>query len=306
MTIAIAGAGAVGKTILETFLEYPQYQSQIIILTRSPKSNSLLDKFKQLQVDYDDVSATAAQLEKHDVRTVICTIGLLSQEASRAQVNLIKSSDQSPTTRRFIPSEYSLPQGEEYLDLNYTVQFFLDAVQALEDSSLQYTRIFPGYFMDYWAMPKIRTHLEPLVYAVDIANGKALIPGDGNNIITMTYSYDMAKFVVRLLDVEEWPKCSYIGGDDITLGQLVRLGEEIRGIDFEIAYDDLNKTGDEKPPRTLGLIYDDETAEWIDGYTNKLLITGHFELPRDKRLNAIFPDIKPLSMRSLLTKAWKP
>lgn len=66
-----------------------------------------------MQIDYSDISATAAQLEKYDVHTVICAIGLISQEASEAQVNLIQAADRSTTTKRFIPSEYSFVQSEE-------------------------------------------------------------------------------------------------------------------------------------------------------------------------------------------------
>lgn len=34
MTIAIAGMGPVGETIVDTLLEIPEYQKQIVILTR--------------------------------------------------------------------------------------------------------------------------------------------------------------------------------------------------------------------------------------------------------------------------------
>lgn len=34
MTIAIAGMGPVGETIMDTLLETPEYQNQVVILTR--------------------------------------------------------------------------------------------------------------------------------------------------------------------------------------------------------------------------------------------------------------------------------
>ncbi|KAK2873347.1 hypothetical protein FQN49_002421 [Arthroderma sp. PD_2] len=113
MTIAIAGLGPVGKTILETILETPKYKDQIVVLTRESKSTPLLDQVKQVQIDYNDVSSIADQLEKHDVHTVICAIGLVSPEAGQAQVNLIQAAEQSAATKRFIPSEYSFVQSEE-------------------------------------------------------------------------------------------------------------------------------------------------------------------------------------------------
>lgn len=88
--------------------------------------------------------------------------------------------------------------------------------------------------MDYWGIPNVRTNMQPLAYAVDIVNARALIPGHGDNVITMTYSYDMAKFLVRMLDLEEWPECSYVGGDDITFNELLSMAQELRGVfDFE-------------------------------------------------------------------------
>lgn len=110
------------------------------------------------------------------------------------------------------------------------VQFYIDATNALKKSNLQYTRIFPGYFMDYWGMPNVRSHLKPLAYGVDIANCRAIIPGDGNNVITMTYSYDMAKFIAKLLGRDEWPEFGYMGGEDTTFNKLLSLGEELRGM----------------------------------------------------------------------------
>lgn len=79
-------------------------------------------------------------------------------------------------------------------------------------------------------MPNVRTHLKPLAYVVDIPNRRAIIPGDGNNVFTFTYSYDMAKFIAKLLGTEEWPEFAYMGGDELTLNELVKMGEEITGM----------------------------------------------------------------------------
>lgn len=110
------------------------------------------------------------------------------------------------------------------------MNLYIAATNALKETKLKYTRIFPGYFMDYWGMPNARTRLKPLAYAVDIPNHRAIIPGDGNNVVTFTYSYDMAKFIAKLLGTEEWPELAYMGGDDLTLNELVKMAEEITGM----------------------------------------------------------------------------
>jgi nucleoside-diphosphate-sugar epimerase len=89
--------------------------------------------------------------------------------------------------------------------------------------------VIPGFFMDYWGMPHVKTQLSPMTIAVDMANCEAAIPGDGNDIIAMTYSYDMARFIARLLESEKWEEFSVVVGDETTYNQLVKIGERVRG-----------------------------------------------------------------------------
>ena len=84
--------------------------------------------------------------------------------------------------------------------------------------------------MDYWGMPHVRSHLLHLTFMVDMINCRATIPGNGDDIIAMTYTYDMAKFIVKLLETEDWPEFSVVVGDEITCNQLVAMGEEVRGM----------------------------------------------------------------------------
>lgn len=83
--------------------------------------------------------------------------------------------------------------------------------------------------MDYWGMPHVKTHLQPYTFGIDMASGTATIPGDGNDVICMTYTYDMAKYLVKALGLEEWPEFSVIVGDEITYNQLLDMAENIRG-----------------------------------------------------------------------------
>ncbi|KAM5441868.1 hypothetical protein MferCBS31731_003130 [Microsporum ferrugineum] len=308
MVIAIAGMGPVGETIVETLLEIPQYRKQIVVLTRKSGSGNLLDQVKQVQVDYNNVDSLAASLEEHSIDTVICTIGMVSPEASQSQVNLIQAADKSAVTKRFIPSEYSFVQSEEILHITPGVQFYIDATNALKKSNLQYTRIFPGYFMDYWGMPNIRSRLKPLTYGVDIANCRAIIPGDGNNVITMTYSYDMAKFIAKLLGREEWPEFGYMGGEDTTFNKLLSLGEEFRGAKFEVTYDPLEKIKNNEStalPQSKEVVYPPEIIQWVVSYMSQVAVIDGFKMPKENRLNDLFPDVQPVTAREFLTKAWK-
>lgn len=108
-------------------------------------------------------------------------------------------------------------------------QFWVDNAEALEKTSLQWTRIVNGFFMDYWGMPHIKTHLHPFPWAIDVESKTAALPGTGDDILSLTYSFDLAKFIVRILDLENWPRVSVLVGQDVTFNQLLRMAEHSRG-----------------------------------------------------------------------------
>lgn len=116
------------------------------------------------------------------------------------------------------------------LSIDPSIKYWLAAAELLKSTTLQFTRVIPGFFMDYWGMPAVRTNLQPFTFGIDISSCQAAIPGDGNDVICMTYTYDMAAFIVRLLDEEDWPEFSVIVGSQTTYNQLLQLAEELRGM----------------------------------------------------------------------------
>lgn len=66
-----------------------------------------------VKIDYSDVAGLAKLLEYHKIHTVISAIGLISEETSESQLNLIEAAERSQVTERFIPSEYSFIQTAE-------------------------------------------------------------------------------------------------------------------------------------------------------------------------------------------------
>jgi phosphoserine aminotransferase len=115
------------------------------------------------------------------------------------------------------------------LPLDPSIKYFLDAADLLRETQLQFTRVIPGFFMDYWGIPHVKTNIEHITFAVDMVNCEAVIPGDGNDVVGMTYTYDMAAFIAELLEVEEWEEFSVVVGDEVTFNQLLEIGEEVRG-----------------------------------------------------------------------------
>ncbi|RAH72544.1 uncharacterized protein BO66DRAFT_427032 [Aspergillus aculeatinus CBS 121060] len=308
--IAVAGGtGGVGRTIVETLLEETTHK--IIILTRSTPQDPPTSRAQHLQIDYDDIPALTDLLTTEGITTIISAIGITTDATSQAQLNLIDAAEQSPTVTRFLPSEYSFIQTADLLEIDPSIKHWLAAANKLHHDapSLNFTRVIPGFFMDYWGMPHVRTHLQPGVFGIDVPNGRAAIPGDGNDRLCMTYTYDMARFVVRLLeevDAAEWPEFSVVVGDVVTYNELLGLVEDIRGRKFSVVYDspeEINQGQVTVPAVPEGCT--EAEAHEVTVLVSRLTIAGVFDLPVEGRLNARFPEIKPVKVKEFLVDAWK-
>jgi nucleoside-diphosphate-sugar epimerase len=84
--------------------------------------------------------------------------------------------------------------------------------------------------MDYYGIPHIDTHMPLFVFAVDMKHKIAGIPGTGNEPICLTYSQDMAKFVVASLDLPKWEEDTFCYSDRTTFNELLNLAQEATGL----------------------------------------------------------------------------
>ncbi len=89
--------------------------------------------------------------------------------------------------------------------------------------------------MDYFS-PSLKSYLKPWTIIIDIENKSAGIPGSGNDLVTFTYSFDVAKFVVAALSLDKWPREMRVIGDTMTWNEVLRLAEEARGLHFPIHF----------------------------------------------------------------------
>ncbi|KAJ5108939.1 hypothetical protein N7456_005614 [Penicillium angulare] len=304
--IAVAGgSGGVGKTLVERLAQEPKFR--VIVLSRQPTVDMLYPGIPVVQINYDDVSSMAKALENHNVHTIISAIGLLSDETSQSQLNLIEAAEESTVTKRFIPSEYSFIQTADLLSIDPSIQYWLDAANRLKQSSLEYTRVIPGFFMDYWGMPHARTNLQPYTFGINIAEREAAIPGDGNDVICMTYTYDMADYVVKALDLDDWPEFSVVVGDEVTYNQILKMAEEFTGAKFKVTYDTVDQinAGDVTiPPSPSGTEYSVDELKEVTALVSRLVVNGVFQFPKENRLDAQIPDVRPITMREFLAQHW--
>ena len=158
-------------------------------------------------------------------------------------------------------------------------------------------------------MPHIQTHLKTAPFAVDIMSQQAAIPGDGTARVTFTYSYDVARFVVRLLSDESWPRESRIAGDVLTWNEFVRTAEEVLTVSFKITYDSVE---DLKEGRMTELPSQIPCYETIPKKSFQWFMSIFSRWTADERvgfvegeLNVRFPEIDCLTVRGMLEKYWK-
>ncbi len=102
-------------------------------------------------------------------------------------------------------------------------------VEELRKSNLEWTRFNQGFCLDYYGMPHVKSYLAPLTFVVDMASKTAAIPGTGDEPMTLTYSFDLAKFVVASLGLPRWEEESYCAGEKTTWNKFVKGAEEILG-----------------------------------------------------------------------------
>lgn len=180
----------------------------------------------------------------------------------------------------------------------------LQTAKALEKSGLKYTRFAIGVFMDYFGQPHIPSHLRPFKWALDIESRRAAIPGTGNEVLSMTYSKDVARFVDRLVDEDEWPEVSIVSGSDTTLNEMVAIAERVTGDKFNVTYDSLEelKAGKATVVSKSDGSYNGIDPVMIAAIVGTSLAEGKAMLPKDGRL--AFPDIQPMSVEELITQAW--
>lgn len=105
--------------------------------------------------------------------------------------------------------------------------------EALRQTSLEWTRVANGFFMDYWGISRgLKSHMAPIPdLAVDVAHRKAGIPGTGDETICMTYTYDLARYLSAFLadTGSKWEETTYFVGDRPTFNSFVRTAEEVTG-----------------------------------------------------------------------------
>jgi hypothetical protein len=101
---------------------------------------------------------------------------------------------------------------------------------------LEYSLFQPGLFTNYLTRPyKSTKHVHLMETPIDFDQRRLLmVEGRDNARITLTTVTDVVNVMAKAIDYEaEWPVVGGIRGDTLTIGEIVKLGERVRG---EIEY----------------------------------------------------------------------
>ncbi|KAH6951928.1 hypothetical protein DER45DRAFT_577331 [Fusarium avenaceum] len=305
--IAVAGGtGGVGRAIVDALNATGKFE--VVVLSRKPSK----EKEKELgsrivTVDYENIPSLAEVLEENKIGTVISTLEMMTGHGPEEA--LIRAADRSTVTKRYIPSIWGVPYSEETIKDFPAAKLKIDCLELLNASSLEYTAIYNGLFLDYFVAPVVPTHLSLLALFLDITNNAAGIPGTGNNATVFTHTWDVAKFVAAYVEKAKWVPEAYILGDKATLNELLKIAEDAKGARFTVSYDSLEDLAagkvTELPSHLQAYPFVPKPAlQGVLATLGLMVAKGLFNLEPEWTLNQEFPDIKPRTIKQLVNEAW--
>lgn len=107
---------------------------------------------------------------------------------------------------------------------------------ALTKTSLEWTIVHPGIFLEYFVFGR-PTYVERFPVAVDIDATVAGVPGSGKTPVSFTYTFDIGRFVAKLLSLEKQEKEYLLAGDNSSYNNVVAIVEAAKGVQMKVTYD---------------------------------------------------------------------
>lgn len=217
-----------------------------------------------------------------------------------------------------------------------SVPMKLLAAAELQKSDLEHTVFYPGFLLDYYAGPSIKSYMSPLIVVIDMENNMAAVPGSGNTPVAFTHSLDIGRYVEATLNLEKWDSSYRIVGDKSTWNDFVKSAEiakgkfnfyrtaealclpvglvdDLTGTPFKIVHDsieDLKKgrvtilPAVDKYLHLMSVPNKEVLSEFL-GTFGQLFADGTFNIKEEGALNEIFPEIKPLTIKEAVEAAAK-
>lgn len=303
MRIAIAGTCGLALIISREIHE--QTSHQLLILSRSPQPGLISQGYQCLTVDYNDPASIRHSLMGVD--TVISTV------TGTPQLRLIEAAV-AQRVRRFAPAEFEGPPSlrtvSDPLDRGKA-----DALRALQHyrSYIQSTVFTCGILYERFAPNGLATHQIGVNsgfanegdYILDARNMTAQAPvyDSANNLsgLCMTSAYDVGRFVVRALDMAQWPSELTMCGERTSVSALIETVKQCRGRQF--AHIQWHNPDTLRYELTLAQLSSD-VAKQTRLFALIATAEGHYDFAQPAYLNSQFPDIHPERFRDWFVRNW--
>ncbi|EJD07569.1 NAD-binding protein [Fomitiporia mediterranea MF3/22] len=284
-TFAVAGAGNLGKLVVEELLKKKTngVVSSVAFLTRkSDEHNDLVEKgAKRVVVDYSSQSSIQSALSGIDV--VISTLVVADVQEGLA------IGAKEAGVKLFVPSEFGNPI-DGPTELIWGQKAALK--KKLEDEmNLPYAVFYNGPWADYMFQRDFA-----VASGFDFVNGKMVVPGSGLADITWTTIPDVARFVAHVLTA--LPKVKIEGrhfcieGERASFNQIIDAWKARTGNNVTVSYrprSELENDVAKDPKNWIPILI----LEWDKG--NGVVAKKPEELDNNE-----FPDWKPRKVIDVL------
>ncbi|KAF8455367.1 hypothetical protein BGX38DRAFT_1168467, partial [Terfezia claveryi] len=137
-----------------------------------------------------------------------------------SQITLLRAAKEAGV-KRFAPSDWAYTEAANDFIAVYHPK--AEIWKAVKESGLQYTAFRPGLFLNFTALASPK-----FPFGLNIAAGKADIPGSGEERLNITFTDDIAGFAAASLDTE-WTTESGMAGSVTTFNELVNIAEKVTG-----------------------------------------------------------------------------
>ncbi|VUC26882.1 unnamed protein product [Clonostachys rosea] len=316
--IAIAGAsGDLAREVIDKLAQANRHEI-IALIRKDPSQFPSIPGVKWVQTSYQD----EAELVKlfQGVEAVLCFFAVMNDPGNEVQKRLIDASVKAGV-KRYAPAEWATgTKLENRIDImpwyagKLEVSRYLEALNR-DKKVLEYTRFQIGLYMNYLGHPhKVSKYLTTMPTNIDFENARALLAeGSLDDQLTFTTAHDVAAVVARAIEYEgEWLPVGGVQGSRVTVEELIRIAESVRGKSFTIEWEKMEdlEAKEIKSENYICLPFPGIPEDQVEAFsklaTVSVLLGGHHGLwDVTDEWNQLLPDYKFTQVGDFIREIWK-
>ncbi|KAF7537117.1 hypothetical protein G7054_g3993 [Neopestalotiopsis clavispora] len=310
--IAIAGANSQLAREIINHLVAAEKHEIVALFRKDPESVPSLPGVDWVKTLFEDKSELVRLLTK--IHTLFCYFPAHLDKNGEAQKRLIDAAVEAGV-KRYAPSEWSA--GMNLAPSLDVIPWYAGKIEIREYLRQINEKNKPGWFLDYLSYPhEASEQTSTFPTLVNFDNGTAITTQRTlDHRMAYTAIEDIAKVVVRAVDFEgEWPTIGGIRGNQLSVADLVRIGESVQGMSCKKFQVDVLETEDLQ----AGVLKTDNFSrisspalpeEQVEAWSRMATIGLLQSMERgcwdiSDEWNQLLPDVKFVRAEELLKKAW--